>query len=280
MIRNRAALPLILAAFFTTGTAVAAFASGFEKLRPHRAVYDLSLANSSDRSGIVGMTGRIVYEMTGSKCEGYAVRFRFFTQVQSSRKSFTNDQRTTSFESGDGKTFSFVNQSYLNGQLEQELRGKAKRDGQSTTVTITKPKSADVKLGSSIFMTQHIGMLIEAAQRQQTIVTAKVYDGSENGDQLVDTTAIIGKRRAEITNLTGEPATVSTQFSGENAWPISVSYFSTADSQTQGERLPVYQVSFVMHESGVSRDLKMQYDDYALKGDLKVIEYLKAEACD
>ena len=123
-------------------------------------------------------------------------------------------------------------------------------------------------------------MLIEAAQRQQTIVTAKVYDGSENGDQLVDTTAIIGKRRAEITNLTGEPATVSTQFSGENAWPISVSYFSTADSQTQGERLPVYQVSFVMHESGVSRDLKMQYDDYALKGDLKVIEYLKAEACD
>ena len=50
-------------------------------LAPHRAVYDLELKNASDRSGITGMYGRMVYEFNGSACEGYTVSFRFVTQV-------------------------------------------------------------------------------------------------------------------------------------------------------------------------------------------------------
>ncbi len=48
-------------------------------LQPHRAVYDLSLDNASDRSDITGITGRMVYEFNGSACEGYTVKFRFVT---------------------------------------------------------------------------------------------------------------------------------------------------------------------------------------------------------
>ena len=257
----------------------AANASATDGLLPHRAVYDLSMIKSSERSGITGMKGRIVYEMTGSKCEGFAVRFRFLTQVQTARKSFTNDQRTASFESADGKSFSFVNKSYLNGQLERELRGQAERDGGLTKVEITKPESSSFELGESVFMTGHVAMLVEAAKAEQTIVTAKVFDGSDAGDELVDTTAIIGRERNKSKKIEGEPEEVSSRFEGNSAWPVSVSYFSTAASQTQGERLPIYQVSFIMHENGVSRDLKMQYEDYSLKGDLKEIEFLKADPC-
>ena len=273
----------LIAVFLTTGFSsmltMTVSASGIDGLLPHRAVYDLSMIESSDRSGITGMKGRIVYEMTGSKCEGFAVRFRFLTQVQTARKSFTNDQRTTSFETADGKSFSFVNQSYLNGQMERELRGQAEREGDLTKIEITKPEASSFELGASVFMTQHIAMLIEAAKAEQTIVTAKVYDGSDDGDELVDTTAIVGRKREELTQIEGEPKEISSQFGGKSAWPVSVSYFSTAASDTQGERLPIYQVSFIMQESGVSRDLKMQYQDYSLKGDLKEIEFLKADAC-
>jgi hypothetical protein len=254
-------------------------AGAIDGLLPHRAVYDLALAKSSDRSGITGMNGRIVYEMTGSKCEGFSVRFRFLTEVQTARKSFTNDQRTTSFESSDGRSFSFVNQSYLNGQLEQELRGRAERSGNMTSVKITKPKPFSAELDASIFMTEHIALLVEAAQRQQTFVTAKVFDGSENGDELVDTTAVIGRRRDEMVNIEGEPDSVSQLFKGQGAWPISVSYFSVPAKPGKGERFPIYQVSFIMHENGVSRDLKMQYEDYSLKGDLKKFEFLKTDNC-
>ena len=255
-------------------------AAGTDFLKPHRAVYDLSLREASNRSGIIGMNGRIVYEITGSKCDGYSVRFRFLTQVQTSRKSFTNDQRTTSYESGDGSMFTFVNQSYLNGQLEQDLRGKAQRMDTKTAVEITKPEESNINLGPSIFMTEHIGKLIEAAHNDQTIVTAKVFDASDNGDELVDTTAIIGKKKDEIVNMKGETDSVSSQFRGEAGWPVSVSYFSTSGIGQQGEKMPIYQVSFLMHESGVSRNLEMQYEDYGLKGDLKDIKYLKADKCE
>ena len=258
----------------------AATSAGVDGLLPHRAVYDLSLIKASDRSGITGMNGRIVYEVTGNKCDGFAVRFRFLIEVQTARKSFTNDQRTSSFESGDGQSFSFVNQSYLNNQLEQELHGSAERENGRVLVNISKPEPAEIELGDAIFMTEHIGLLIDAARDEQSFVTAKVFDGPDKGDELVDTTAVIGKRRAEMVNVEGEPDDVSVQFAGRIAWPISVSYFSTSPSAEQGERLPVYQVSFIMHESGVSRELKMTYDDYSLKGDLKQIEFLKAKSCE
>ena len=257
-----------------------ASAAGIDSLLPHRAVYDLSLIKASDRSGITGMNGRIVYEVTGNKCDGFSVRFRFLTEVQTSRKSFTNDQRTSSFESGDGRSFSFINKSYLNNQLEQELRGSAERDDGKVLVNISKPEPAEIELGDAVFMTEHIAMLIDAARDQQSFVTAKVFDGSDKGDELVDTTAVIGKRRATMVDVEGEPSEVSNQFADSAAWPVSVSYFSTSPSAEQGERLPVYQVSFIMHESGISRDLKMIYDDYSLKGDLKQIEFLKPVGCD
>ena len=50
-------------------------------LAPHRAVYDLALDKASDRSGITGITGRMVYEFNGSACEGYTVTFRFVTRI-------------------------------------------------------------------------------------------------------------------------------------------------------------------------------------------------------
>ena len=254
--------------------------AGVELLRPHRAVYDLSLKEASDRSGIRGIQGRIVYEMTGSKCEGFSVRFRFFTEVSTARKSFTNDQRTTSYESGDGRMFTFVNQSYLNGQLEQELKGKADRGNGATNIVLSKPEANEFELGDAIFMTEHVGQIIDAAQREQTILTAKVFDASDKGDELVDTTAIIGKKRDEVAKIDGETDAVSKQFEGQIGWAVSVSYFSTSGADGQGERLPVYQVSFILHENGVSRGLKMQYDDYALKGDLKNIEFLSQEPCE
>ena len=64
--------------------AVPAFAGA--PLVPHRAVYDLSLDKASDRSGITGLSGRMVYEFNGSPCEGYTVKFRFVTQIDDRRE--------------------------------------------------------------------------------------------------------------------------------------------------------------------------------------------------
>lgn len=55
---------------FAVMTASGATAASANVLVPHRAVYDLELKDASDRSGIAGMYGRMVYEFNGSACEG------------------------------------------------------------------------------------------------------------------------------------------------------------------------------------------------------------------
>ncbi|EFL90177.1 cell envelope integrity EipB family protein [Ahrensia sp. R2A130] len=256
-----------------------AHAAGLEGLLPHRAVYDLSLDKSSDRSGITGIKGRIVYEMTGSACEGFATRFRFFTEVSTPRKGFTNDQRTTSFESADGRSFSFVNKSYLNGQLEQDLKGQAEREGDSMQVEIALPEEQSIKLDDAVFMSEHMAQIIKAAKAGETVHQAVVFDGSGDADELMETTAIIGKERADLVEVTGETDGLGKDFAGQSAWPVTVSYFKQNDTLGTGEKTPLYAVSFYMHESGVSRRLIMQYEDYSLRGDLKQIEMLKTEPC-
>ena len=69
--------------------------AGAVPLAPHRAVYDLALSEATDRSGITGLSGRMVYEFNGSACEGYTVKFRFVTRIETSEVSRLTDQQTT-----------------------------------------------------------------------------------------------------------------------------------------------------------------------------------------
>ncbi|MEL6750673.1 MAG: DUF1849 family protein [Pseudomonadota bacterium] len=274
----------MLRLFATTIFASAAFgsahAAAIDDIRPHRAVYDLSMVKASDRSGITGMSGRIVYELKGSVCDGFAVRFRFLTNVQTARKTFTNDQRTTTFEAGDGSSFNFVTQGYLNGQLEETTKGTAEKSDAGIAVSLTEPEEDKLDLERAIFQTEHVAKLVEAGRSGETIVEAKIYDGSDRGDQVMDTTAFIGRERLQRDAVNGESDDVVDALKDEPVWPVSVSYFTNERVDNSGERLPVYQVSFLMQGDGVSRDLKMQFDDYSLRGVLQDIEYLEQPACE
>ena len=46
----------------------------------------------------------------------------------------------------------------------------------------------------------------------------------------------------------------------------------------QGEATPAYQIGFTMYENGVADNLVLDYGDFALGGNLKVLEFLEADA--
>lgn len=271
----------IIAAAALAALSVAAYAetSALDGLKPHRAVYDVTLSDASERSGIKGSRGRIVYEMTGSACEGFATQFRFFQQVRTARREYTSDQRTTTFEDTDGESFSFVNRSFFNGSQEKEVRGKATRGTDGLRVAMEKPDEAALDLPKAVFTTQHVAQIIEAARDGETIVTADVFDGSGDADEVMQTTAIIGRRRDEVAVGEGEDDAAARSVTAP-WWPVSIAYFKRDGENDAGERLPVYQVSFALHASGVSRDLVMRYEDYSLRGTLREIEFLEQEPCD
>lgn len=254
----RLCLPAVLLA--TTAPALSATAV----LLPHRAVYDLALDSASDRTGITGIEGRMVYEFDGSPCEGYTVTFRFVTRIATSEASRMTDQQTTTYEDGAGSTFSFSTRSFIDSELDKELRGNARIDGDETAVTIEKPEANALTLEKTQFPTRHLLELIDKAESGETFYETTIFDGSEDADKVMTTTVVIGKQaparasdpeRKAIGDLGDDPF-----------WPVDIAYFDL--SEADGEELPTYRISFKLHDSGVTRDLVMDYGDFSMTGTL------------
>ena len=238
----------------------------------HRAVYDLVLGNASDRSGITGISGRMVYEISGSACEGYTVRFRYVTQSDTREASQITDQQTTTFEDADGKSFSFVTKSYTDQNLDKELRGNATRRAARREGPDRQARAQEHRTPAKTqFPTQHLVELIDKAKTGETFYETSIFDGSEDADKVMTTTVIVGKPAG--TSRTIRSARRCSKLGEEKFWPVDIAYFDRA--REGGEDTPEYRISFKLYENGLTRDLEMDYGDFVISGklvDLAVFE--------
>ncbi|MEJ6785502.1 cell envelope integrity EipB family protein [Aminobacter sp. Piv2-1] len=233
-------------------------------LAPHRAVYDLVLDQASDRSGITGLTGRMVYEFNGSPCEGYTVKFRFVTQIATRENTRVTDQQTTTFEDAEGKTFSFVTKSFVDQSLDREVKGTATLEPNGLKVELEKPQAGVVDLAKTQFPTQHLVELIGKAEKGETFYETSLFDGSEDADKVMTTTVIVGKKSQAPS---GDPELpVLAGLAKDQYWPVDIAYFDL--SKGGGEEVPEYRISFKLHENGLTRDLVMDYGDFSMTGKL------------
>ncbi|MET3659860.1 cell envelope integrity EipB family protein [Aquamicrobium ahrensii] len=251
---------ILLPIIFSTVPAVAA-----PVLQPHRAVYDISLNKASDRSGITGISGRMVYEFNGSQCDGYTVKFRLVTRISTTDAMRMTDQQTTTFEDGEGKTFSFVTKSFVDQNLEREVKGTAHREKDSVRVDIDKPEPNNVTLPPTQFPTQHMFELIDKAGKGENFYETSLFDGSEDADRVMLTTVVIGKPAPADRNDPELP--LLSTLEKDQFWPVDIAYFNS-DESDGGEELPEYRISFKMHRNGLTRDLQMDYGDFTMTGKL------------
>jgi hypothetical protein len=254
-------------------------ASSLIRLTPHRAVYDLSLARSSGSRGVESARGRIAFDFGGDACDGYTLKYRQVTVLDSGETGTrTLDVRTATYEAGDGKSIRFKTDSQLEGMSGDSVDGDAdsKPDG-SLAIRLKRPKRETLNvLGGPIFPTEHMKRLIDAARAGQTTVAVKVYDGSDNGKKIYDTLALIGHRIDPGVGANLEEPARQGALAKLARWPMTISYFAAGS----GDQTPSYTISFELYENGVSRALKLDYGDFALKGDLQSLEILPETACD
>lgn len=272
------AAELVLAAALCAPFAATAAEARAGALVPHRAVYDLALDKASDRSGITGITGRMVYEFGGSACDGYTVTFRFVTRIDTDEVSRLTDQQTTTYEDGEGRNFSFVTRSFVDETLDSELRGSARLSDGETVVSLEKPKEQQFNLESTRFPTHHLMELLSKAQQGETFYETSLFDGSEDADKVMTTTIVIGR---EARAKASDPELKALASLGkEPFWPVDMAYFDLSDAEADGEELPSYRISFKLHESGVTRDLVMDYGDFSMTGTLVDLALFDApESC-
>jgi hypothetical protein len=270
---------LALAVFAAPALAAPPAALPESPLAPHRAIYELKLRESRGSGAIGQVRGRIVYEFKGDACDGYALNFRQVTEIGNGEgETNVSDLRSETWEDGKARSFRFSARNYLNQQLDRDTDGRAERAPDKVKVTLSKPAKANADYDArTLFPTEHLRKIIEAARAQKGLLEAPVYDGSEAGDKTYDTLTVIG-RPSETPPSDIEPPAKTPQLEREVYWPVTVSYFERGKPK-DGEQQPDYQMSFDLYANGVSRALKIDYGEFVLDGELKELEFLAPTAC-
>jgi hypothetical protein len=272
--------------------AVLAFGSGFAvspadaaagvPFLPHQALYDLSLVKSRGSSSINNARGRILYNFSGSACEGYTSEFRQVSELESGEDKVTlSDLRSTSWEDGEGKSYRFKIDSRMDDTDSSTVDGVAERTGDHVTVKLKQPEAKTFTLdGDTVFPTQQIQRIIEAARAGKSVLELTVYDGSDNGEKVYNTLSVIGQAiPGDRTIAAPDPSTTSDAMKSLTRWPVTVSYYDHGSRPTEGEQTPVYSMSFELYENGVSRALVLDYNDFVVAGALGKFDVKDAKPC-
>lgn len=265
-----------------SGAGVAQGPAGSVKLAPHIAIYDLKLTSSRGKRALESVRGRIVYDFSGSSCDGYALKFRQVTELDSGEgKVALSDLRTTTWEEGEGKSFRFTSENYMDDQKISQVDGKADRATSDVAVQLSKPAAKKFDAGKVVFPTEHMRLLIEAAHEGKNLLEVAVYDGSESGEKIYQSLSVIG-RRIDPEKKPEDAAAGRDDLAKLARWPVTISYFDKVAKQADdqpGEQTPIYAISFEMYENGISRSLRLDYGDFVIDGKMTSLEVLPAKAC-
>jgi hypothetical protein len=251
-------------------------------LAPHRAVYEMTLVTTRGGSGVTAVSGRMVYELTGSACEGYTQNMRFVTQMTNQGgTSMITDLRSSSWEEGSGRRFRFNSSQFRDEKPTEATAGDAARanTADDIKVELTKPAKKGLSLSARVyFPVQHSIALLQAAKVGKQSFRADLYDGSEKGEKVYDTVSIIGRLRPAGANQRLPRVKSVEVLDRLEAWPVSIGYFEPGSDNT--DALPVYELTFLFFENGVSRKLYIDYGEFAMRGELKEISFHAPSKCE
>jgi hypothetical protein len=249
-------------------------------LAAHRAVYDLKLSDTHGKRSLESARGRIVYDFSGSSCEGYALRFRQVTELDSGEgKVAVSDLRSTTWEDGTAKSFRFTSQNYMNDSIVDTVDGKAERRADGVAVDLTKPAQKTTDLGEVVFPAEHMRRVIAAARAGQSILELPIFDGSETGEKVYNTLTVIGHKMAPDTSKLTDVTAKEPSLAALARWPVTISYFDRGKATASGEQTPVYAIKFELFENGISRAVALDYGDFSIAGDMTSLELRDAKPC-
>jgi hypothetical protein len=169
----------------------------------------------------------------------------------------------------------------MNDSEASPVDGVAERVGDHVTVKLKQPQAKTFTLdGDTVFPTQQIQRIIEAARAGKSVLELTVYDGSDNGEKVYNTLSVIGQPIPGNRRIASpDPSTENEAMKSLTRWPVTVSYYDRGAKATEGEQTPVYSMSFELFENGVSRALVLDYNDFVISGALGKFDIKDSKPC-
>ncbi len=262
-----------------------------QSLTPHKALYDVQLVSTKNGSQMANISGKMFYEWKPS-CEGWITNHRFslnYDYADSPSINISSD--FTTFETFDGKSLNFSSRRKRNGEVYEELRGRADltAKGADGTATYSIPENLTFDLTrNTLFPTGHTINLLEQARQGKKFYNVRIFDGSDD-EGPVDINSFIGtkvegKKSGEASKISPQksnsfkPAStnsIDNSLTDVPGWNVRMAFFPTNTPESASD----YELSMVFHENGIISDMMIEYADFTVRQKLVALEKVAPETC-
>ncbi|NCC21560.1 MAG: DUF1849 family protein [Alphaproteobacteria bacterium] len=242
---------------------------------PHKALYEIDLIGAHSGSQVLNISGQMFFKWE-TACDAWITDHRFkliYEYADSPAMRITSDFST--FETFDGKSFDFTSSRKRDGELYEELRGRAvlRDDGGEAVYTVPEGLEYDLTPGT-LFPMAHTAALLDALHSEKKFFTATVFDGSdEEGPVLIN--AFIGERVNVMARMDAT-ADIDASLLNTPAYDVRMAFFPLKEYEAAAD----YEMSVVFHENGIISDMVIEYDDFTIAQKLIALERLQPDSCD
>jgi len=272
-VRGHGVLLTLLAALWSITFADGASAKS-TGLQPHRSIYNVSLAEHSDRTEIVGAEGKMFYRISAS-CDGWSVENRTVLRLAQESGSRSDSVWTfASWEARNGTDFQFAARYEQDGELVERLVGHAKLEGdrRSGQATLSRPTDEVIQLPpGTLFPTEHVRVLIQSAHEGQKLVARPVFDGAS-----LDNPYLVNAIIAPLEKKAATALQKKTNLGESPAWHMQLAFFSMRE---EDNALPEFEISVQYREDGVADHIIQTFKTFALKVELEEFQSLPQPDC-
>lgn len=244
---------------------------------PHKALYKIEMVEKRSGAQILNISGDMYFEWKAS-CEAWTTDHRFkldYEYADSAPMRITSD--FTTYERYAGDTFDFNSRRYRDGELYQELRGRAVHpvSGKAGQAVYTMPPDLQFDLDpETLFPVAHTLSVLQAARSGKKFYTTTIFDGSdEEGPAQV--TAFIGKPISGANLKLPEGKSIDKTLLGGLAWPIRLAFFPLTNEEIDSD----YEMDIVLHDNGIISDMYVDYKDFSVTQKLVALEKAKPAFC-
>ena len=246
--------------------------AGAAEIMPHRALYAMSLTRAGGDSGVTGASGTMAYQW-GETCDGWTVEQRYRLKMgYSESPDVSISSNFVTWEAKDGLSYRFNQKETRNGADEEEVKGSAKLDGpgKGGTAEFEKPAGKNFKLPPGVlFPSAHTIALIAQAEAGENFMSKQVFDGA-TAETAVLVSAVIGPKVEPDAD-----AAKKSPLLNHPGWRVRLAFFP-ADQKAEK---PDYELGMLLLDNGISRDMVIDYGDYAIHAKLDDIEALPKPGC-
>ena len=239
---------------------------------PHRAVYEMSLGNSSGSSGVVSVRGTLLLTWEET-CEAWLVGQRLFLKVSRDDATFATSSAFDTVESKDGLDFSFEDRTVREPGGAEFASGSARlaSQGGDGSLVLDEPEPGQFVLPKgTMFPTAQLIDILARAEAGERIINHLVYDGTD-GAVLFDVTTVLAEPKTQT--LEGE---AGGEAGGEaTIWPMRLAYYphDTVDP------LPQVEIGADVQDNGVAHRLVFDYGTFTVESELTELEPLPRPDC-